>query len=228
MKTMHIFVVKLFFILIGPLGLVCPHTCHGVPSPEIILVEQLWEVGSHDTQRESLLQSVIFFNDSEAVKRLLDHLQLLDKSDVRHQHKRLMYRVIMERMTCHPEQIIMERLRTETDSWEKAKLMNLLRDFYSGEIFLALINQLDDTREVKCASCGRSRVCDLAYHDLVFKLEVLDIVERRHFEPIFGKAHAYQDTLIKMFLQYWEENKTLILQKLPEREVPKHLKRLFD
>ncbi len=195
--------------------------------PEITLVEQLWETGFHNAESERILQSATFFNDPQAVQHLLDHLRLLEKSDVRQQHKRLMYRVVMERMTCHPEQLIIERLNTETNPWEKAKFIDLLRDFYTEEVFLALIDQLDDLRNIGCASCGQRRVCDIAYQDLIFKLEILGFVKYRDFEGIYGKEQDHQATLITTFKEYWEANKAFILQELPKREVPEHLKRLY-
>ena len=191
---------KQIWTVIMIFGVLCPHRCYGrTQPPAIAFVEQLLEVGRSDSERERLLQSATFFNDQQAVEQLLDHLHQVDKEDIHHKHKLLMYRVIMTRMTCQPERLIIKRLRTESDAWEKAKLLNVLRDFYTNEVFLALIDQLDDTRKIACAYCGQRRICDLAYEFLLSKLKAFGFIQDRQFESIYGKERDYQAKLIATF-----------------------------
>lgn len=197
-----------------------------VQPPEILMVEQLWEVRHHDEQREQLLQTATFYDDQKAVINLLDHLRQLDRLDTHNFDKLRIYRMLMERMTCQPERLIVERLRVETDAWEKTKLMHLLRDFYSVDVFNAFFEQLDDVRKISCEHCGQIRVCDKAYTFLVFDLEVLGFIKERQFGDVYGSTPEQQHTFITEFKQYWETNKAFIFQELPKRHIPEYLQRM--
>ena len=158
----------------------------GVEPPEIAILVQLEEVRYSDEKMGSLLEAAPFLNDEQAVVNLLDHLRQFDCRDRKNFDTLILYRIVLSYMSCHPERLIIDRLRTETDVWEKAKLIDLLRAFDQPEVFVALVEQFEDTREIRCEHCWRQRICEHAYTDFVGKLEQFDFVEYPHFRGVFG------------------------------------------
>ncbi len=228
MKKGCLFNAKAVYGMVILMMLVSSKMLYGTEQPaEIAILEQLEQAYPSMEHMNEILDAAPFLHEQRAVNNLLNHLRQLDKADPKHFNKRLKFRAVMERMTCQPEIAIMERLNAETDPWEKMKLIDLLKDFYSEDVFLTLIEHLDDTRNISCEQCGRRRVCDVIYQQLIFKLEVLGFVKYRYFESIYGKEQQYQAKLIAKFEEFWETNKASILQELPKREVPEHLRRLY-
>lgn len=177
--------------------------CDGVAElPEIAILKQLEDVRYSDEKMVALLESAQFLDDEQAVINLLDHLRQLDCRDRKNFDTLILYRIVLSYMSCHPERLIIERLHAETDVWEKTKLIDLLRAFHQPEVFVALVEQFEDSRKIRCEHCWRQRICEHAYTDFVGKLEQFDFVEYRHFRGVFGAVPSDGGHPIKKWLVY--------------------------
>lgn len=201
-------------------------------SPEMDMLQQVIEydkVGKTQAEFDRLLQTATFLDDPQIANNLISHyLQTTNYNE------RVGIRIIMLYMTCQPERILMARLETETDPWKKARLLTLLDDFYEKEIFLTLIQQLDDIRPVILPPEQQTepiadfryndlqrRVCDVAYLDLVSRLFRLGFLSNvREFDPPPFPSFDEMDTFITKFRQYWEEHQSSILEELPMKSRP--------
>ncbi len=196
--------------------------------PELLILQQVTDyqkAGKTKHELELLLQATQFLNDIQAVKNLLNFFQQTKEPD-----GELAVNIVLLYMTCHPERMIIERLRGEQDVWKKVGLMGLLMDFYTEESFLTLIDQLDDMRTVVIPAEMYAepiadhvyervdRVCDRAYHLLISKLFALGRSEYQAFEPPPFPSIDEMNGLIAQFKQYWEKYRIVILEKLSERE----------
>lgn len=203
--------------------------------PEIAILEHYKQVRTHDDKVEQLFQKATFLDDPQAVHNLLDYLR--DDTGVEHGQRegiRLVHGVISH-MTCHPEKIIIARIRAEADPWQKVKLMNIVGTFFMKEVFEVLYEQIDDTRMAdhpnryapETERTGTQfRVCDFVYHSLSAKLERLGYLPpdtpfkdfyRYPYSGRSEEAFAERDRLIEEFKQYWEANQEQIFKELSTR-----------
>lgn len=189
------------------------------PLPEIAILEEVQQVRWDKQQLEALIQSAIFLNNTTAAHNLLSHLQQaepgFERNDVRE---------VLKRMTCDPERIILERLRTEGDPAQKRNFMLLLKDFQSEEGFLVLVEHFDDTRRADFDRYPEeqpaypTRVCDIAYDVFIWKLSHLEIIAPRQFSSVLhGRAYEGRDQLIVELKAYWEEHKAFLLKCIQEK-----------
>lgn len=138
------------------------------PLPEIAILEEVQQIRWDKQQREALIQSAPFLNSTTAAHNLVSHLEEAESSV-----ERSAVREVLKRMTCDPERIILERLRTGENPEHKGKLIPALMNFQSAQGALLLVNRLDDTRRADFETYPQeqpthpARVCDIAYNFLI-------------------------------------------------------------
>ncbi len=130
------------------------------------ILKDLRHLNFSEQKIEEFFESAEFLNDTQVVSNLLDYLQQVDTVD-----EMYLVRMVLRRMTCQPERVILERIHAEKTPQQKAKLIMILMDFYGEDVLLVLVEQLDDTRQIACEHCGTRRICDTAYMTLIFQLE---------------------------------------------------------
>lgn len=208
-------------ILLAVLSVACPAQAQ-TPSPILEMLEQVKVcIDEYRTRDEldAVFRNAPCLDDPQTVRTLVDY--------IRHEHtddELDVVSIVLLYLTGHPEQILIDELERESDPWQKIKLLGLLHDFYTEEVFLALIRQFDDCRLViepreVCPQCQEwppepYRVCDSVYTHLRWKLKILQIPGAEALEPPGDPSFDTMDTYIAGFSQYWEEHRPEIIKAL--------------
>ncbi len=202
--------------------------------PELAILDNILayeEAGKDRDDIDALFKQAPFLDDNHAVANLIAYY-LQATADDRNVEA---VAIVLLYMTCQPEQMIIQQLDQEIVPWKKAALISLLSDFYDETVFLALIQQLDDTRLIIIPEARRprpildrdyddiqQRICDVAYSELVDRLLLLGFLNDQDFATSSFPLFEEMDALIVKFTQFWIARQPDIFKELPNKR-PKTL-----
>ncbi len=170
-------------------------------------LEKIKEVYGNDEMEERIIQSSDFLNDISTVSTLLSHLRQTEPGDDIY-IIRMVLRAVKNRKET--ERLIIEQLKAEKYPYQKAKLINVLTDYNSENVFNSLSDLLDDKplgEKFSRMAGFPSRLCDMAYNAIALRLGDKNIKY-----PLGGELYNKRNKAISDLKLYWEKNKASVLK----------------